>query len=221
MKKTKKAKRPSPTAIVRTYASPSGGYVGFPPRFRTQLRYVETFNLTSALGAVASKVFRSNSIFDPNETDVGHQPMYYDSFSNVYGRYVVNSSKCKATFNVITETAAGSCFAVGLIGQATGTIDTVPGANMEDAHSKYAICNGRNGSTGQQTLYLSYAPLANLNLSPKDDTVGAPFGNNPGSTYKFVPWVADLQAPASTVCQVTVEIIYDVTMSDLIYITQS
>jgi len=50
------------------------------------LKYYEAFN--NAAGAIDQR-FRLNSIFDPNLTGTGHQPLGYDQYSTFYGRYRV------------------------------------------------------------------------------------------------------------------------------------
>jgi len=217
----KRQKIGSFSKVPRLPSSVSRGQYGFPPTLAAKLKYVESVAFTSALGAVQSNVFRANSLFDPNETGLGHQPMYFDQFAAIYNRYVVRKSRMKVTFNVVTETAATSCFTVGVIGQASSTIDTLPNTNMEDNHSKYKIMNGRNGGTGQQVLYLDYIPERDLNISHRDDTAGAVVTTNPSLTYKFIPWVADLQATGSTNVTAVVEIIFDVEFSDVSFTSGS
>lgn len=38
-------------------------------------------------------VFRTNSIYDPDQTSGGHQPMYHDQWANIYKSYEVISSR--------------------------------------------------------------------------------------------------------------------------------
>lgn len=198
-------------------SSVSKGLYGFPPTLAAKLKYVETLAFSSALGAVQSNVFRANSLFDPNETGVGHQPMYFDQFAAIYNRYVVRKARMKVTFNVVTETAATSCFTVGVIGQSNSSIDTLPTTNMEDNHSKYAIMNGRNGGTGQQVLYIDYIPERDLNISHRNTDVGAIMTLSPVTQYKFIPWVADLQATGTTNVTAVIEIVFDAEFSNLVF----
>lgn len=62
----------------------------FPPRKTVALRYVDTVALNPGAGGTAVQVFRANSIYDPDYTGAGHQPMFYDNYANIYGRYKVN-----------------------------------------------------------------------------------------------------------------------------------
>lgn len=67
--------------------------LGFPARLRTKLRYVETPSITNTAGVINSYVFAANGLFDPNITQAGHQPMYFDQYMTVYDHYKVLGSK--------------------------------------------------------------------------------------------------------------------------------
>lgn len=60
----------------------------------TVLRYVEHIQaLQSVSGGLGSYVFRANSIYDPNYTGTGHQPMCFDFYASIYNHYIVTASK--------------------------------------------------------------------------------------------------------------------------------
>lgn len=68
--------------------------LGFPLRFRTKLRYVESFQLKPLpTGIMSTYVFTCNDIFDPNHTTTGHQPFYYDQITLIYNNWKVLGSK--------------------------------------------------------------------------------------------------------------------------------
>jgi len=97
--------------IIRTtgYAAlPDQGYrifkYPFMKDYYTKLRYNTTFSLASVVGSTAVNVFRLNSLFDPDETNAGHQPRFFDTLcgadttSAPYGKYRVVSAKIKVQF---------------------------------------------------------------------------------------------------------------------------
>lgn len=59
-------------------------------------RYVETRTL-SASSSTATQFLSCNGMRDPNVSGTGHQPLYFDQQTALYGYYVVTSSKCKWT----------------------------------------------------------------------------------------------------------------------------
>jgi len=71
-----------------------------PKQLFNTVRYVDwfTFNFTSGLGTY---VFSANSLFDPNTTGTGHQPLVFDQLAALYNHYTVLKSRLKATFNTI------------------------------------------------------------------------------------------------------------------------
>lgn len=74
----------------------------FPRELRTTLRYHQNISLDPTaenLGAGGANVwvFSGNGCYDPDTTGTGHQPMYFDNLSAVYGRYVVSFSKINVT----------------------------------------------------------------------------------------------------------------------------
>lgn len=223
-RKSVKARRPW-SRTVRTYAVPRpirtmasirpiDGVYGFGQSMRTKLRYVENVALSSSAGAVGRNSFSPQSLFKPNNSGTGHQPMYFDQFSAIYSRYKVHSAVIRATFNVVTETAATSCFAVGVFANSASALPSSdPQTLMEDNHGKHAICNGRNGNTGQRTITLDYAPFRDTGVTVNDDSLTT-LTNTGAATYFWNVWVADLQSTGTTNVVVSVEIIYDVEFVD-------
>jgi len=60
-------------------------------------KYVEKITIPAASLGGGSRYysFRSNSMYDPNFTGVGHQPLYRDEIAAQYGRYIVIASYFK------------------------------------------------------------------------------------------------------------------------------
>lgn len=66
---------------------------GFADSVFVKLKYAENFQLGNGASSVLSFSWRGNSLYDPSYTSPGHQPMYYDQYSAIYGRYRVLGSK--------------------------------------------------------------------------------------------------------------------------------
>lgn len=59
-------------------------------------------------GGANAWIFSVNSLFDPDTTGTGHQPMYYDNYAQLYNRYKVNYAQITVTcinHQVNTDTA--------------------------------------------------------------------------------------------------------------------
>jgi len=66
---------------------------------RANLLYHDKYNLATATLAPAIQVFRANSMFDPDFTGTGHQPMYRDQIVAQYQTYKVLSAKFHYEFS--------------------------------------------------------------------------------------------------------------------------
>lgn len=72
----------------------SNRFGGFPQSKLVKLRYNQHVDLAPVGPGVLSKyVFRCNGPYDPDQSGIGHQPMGYDAWSAIYGRYVVVGAK--------------------------------------------------------------------------------------------------------------------------------
>jgi len=78
---------------------------GFADSVSVRLNYVD--NLIVSPGAVySSYVFRGNSCFDPDYTGTGHQPMYFDQYSEIYNKYRVLGCAIRVDLNNASTASA-------------------------------------------------------------------------------------------------------------------
>lgn len=94
----------------------SGKLAGFPQNKRVTLRYSAEISVASpGPGLAAGHVFRLNSIFDPDLTGTGHNPLGYDQWLAIYNNYHVVDARIKATRTYTTTGAVAPsmmCIAV-------------------------------------------------------------------------------------------------------------
>lgn len=75
--------------------------------YRAVLRYAQEFSVNpSVAGAAVTQQFRVNSLFDPDFTGVGHQPMGFDQLMALYNRYLVYGVAYEIIMNFEDNTAA-------------------------------------------------------------------------------------------------------------------
>jgi hypothetical protein len=67
----------------------TGTRLGFPAQRNVSLAYVSRHRLTTSTGSVDVQQFRLNSLYDPDLTGAGHQPMGFDQWATYYNHYVV------------------------------------------------------------------------------------------------------------------------------------
>lgn len=196
------------------------GIFGFPEEYKTHLRYVDVFTLTSSSNAIARQVMRLNSLQDPDSTGVGHQPMYHDQFSSVYKRYTVLGSKMTATFtplpNLTTTTQPSGPFIVGVVGDDDASQTSAVATAMENNSCKSGFLNNAAGGPNQRTFTLTYSPDRDLGLAGDDDTVGAQIGSNPSKVWYGIAWAAESGLSTASSVNVKIEIDFYVKFSQLV-----
>lgn len=181
-----------------------------PERLLVCLPYQEFVGLGSAF--FVDYRFNLNSIFDPNQTGTGHQPLGYDQWALFYNRYRVISTRVTARFLNVSTTEAAE---VGIIASnsltALGSIDA-----FEQADSLTTAVSVRGG-LDMKTLQRVYS-LAKVNgktdsqYLSSDDT-GSPFGNSPNESIALHVCASTYTGNnVSVECQLRIE--YYVELSD-------
>lgn len=118
---------------------------------RTNLRYCDTKTLDPSTGATYHK-FAVNSLFDYDQTGIGHQPAYFDQWSAFYRRYRVISAKWK--FKV----TASPTNTEQLVTHA-GALDTYPWAATMQNRSIQQIVGWQVSDTESSPTQLEAADL--------------------------------------------------------------
>ncbi len=129
--------------------------VPLPPRFRTKLRYSETATFTTgALGVVGTgQLWRLNSLFDPNQTGVGHQPYGFDQLAAMYAKYLVRGAKWVIT--VMTPGASADIFVHCQVADSDGFLTIVglsPDAALERSNVTTCILSP-SGNTRTTSIH--------------------------------------------------------------------
>jgi hypothetical protein len=86
-------KSPANLVTMLTKASFSNTVIGIPDSIRTTLRYSMVNTAVHSSGTAQVYRFRGNSVYDPDYTSTGHQPVGYDEFSAFFQYYRVVASK--------------------------------------------------------------------------------------------------------------------------------
>lgn len=188
--------------LTVTTFNPSAGPVnGFPEVLRTTLRYQDNYTLTSSSGSAAQQIFRLSSLFDPDFSGTGHQPLYFDQISSIYLNYRVRYAKMHVTFLPLsddTEVTTTGPFQVGVSANSTQTFSSTLTTVAEQNNSKSALL-ARDKSAVPVSMSLTYTPKRDLGISFMDDTVSAVVGGNPGKPYFGCIYAADLNLTSGSV----------------------
>lgn len=195
---------------------------GVPTQKVVNMRYCATQAITGTLGALGTYVFSANSIYDPDVTGIGHQPMGHDTMATLYNHYVVLGSRVRVDWG---QNSANS-----------GTQDTVVGCLLNDdsttGHSSFeSILESRKGTykfltTGRnsQSTYSKFSAKKFFNVKDvKDnlDRIGGTFGTTVGDNALYILWAQARDGASTITANFTITIDYIVLCSEPKDLTQS
>lgn len=185
------------------------------------LRYTELFTAVD-ISANWTKQFRINSIFDPNYTDTGHQPMGRDLLATIYNYYRVLKTEISCQLGTPTLVSdIGTLNTMELqpiiIGDLVGTgVSTIPTSVETLGETKRGRCwlsPGQNSiSKWDRTIYPGLLDETIDTNGATDQTllsIWTPMGSNPAEE-QYYTIMADGQAGGYHTASVLVQIKYTV-----------
>ena len=204
-KKKKRSKRRAYYPLV-SMGTPSGVQTNR----RAKLRYSDLITLTSTSGGRGSYTFRANSVFDPDYTATGHQPISYDFWANMYNHYVVLGSKI-----TMTVADSGTSTTPGIIGIFLDDDTTIPYSTpntfIESGKGTWKMLQGDKSKPS--TVISKYSAKKFFNVTDVNDNLnrlGANVVSNPTESAEFHCWYFTLDASTETVyAQVVVDYIVE------------
>jgi hypothetical protein len=175
------------------------------------IRYCETISLNSSLTPAASVNIACNSIYDPNLTNIGHQPYGHDTYASIYNQYTVLKSKIQFRIGAPGTGAGGSNAYITWGGGIEDTVTSTSAADywMERPTYKSRI-QTQQGSAGNTPLTLYWDRAKRFPHEDLYRTVSAPFGSNPSEIEVF-NLVAQANTPTGVLGQVYCTVIVDYT----------
>ncbi len=95
VKSRARGRRAAKTTATKTQLTRFRRPLGLPKTFSCKLKYVDFIELDASAGIPDVHKYRVNSVYDPDYTGIGHQPLEYDNLQSVYRRYKVTSSRIR------------------------------------------------------------------------------------------------------------------------------
>lgn len=190
---------------------------GFPNSIITKLRYCTYLDLTGTGGVVQANNYAANGCYDPDVTGTGHQPMFFDNYTNLYDQYAVIGSKITVTYAPAVTTLPHF---VGI----TGDDDTSTSTNLETLMELNNSISTMVGGAGASpvTLTQTFEPLEMFGVDAKDDgSSSTSTGANPSELWVFKVWAIPADVATLSHCYCRVEIDYTVKFSELKTQTQN
>lgn len=188
------------------------------------MRYHTTILIDPVAGVGGYHTFRANSINDPDQTAVGHQPMAHDQYSNFYAHYTVIGSKLTAKFvsQDTSETMGSGYCGVGLI-RDLSAVSTDADELIERRDNSMGIMT-TSGAKQYCTITKGYSPKRFFGYNNMTDSAQTrtAFGSNPTDEAYFVVFLAPLMPVgdlSSTPVSVTID--YRVKLTERIDLSKS
>lgn len=145
-----------------------------PDRLLMTFKYNDRFKLSETLGGDLGKhVFRANSLFDPDLTGTGHQPLYYDQIVNslegngLYHKYLVNALSYVIRFNNAGSEELAVCVVPTTHSNPINDGDNFD-AICEAPYAQRCLLTAHNGSKATATIKGSFMIKAVEGVSSLD-----------------------------------------------------
>lgn len=185
---------------------------GFPRSQLVKMRYVDQIDIgASILGSIQNYSMRANSIFDPDFSGIGHQPMAHDQWQQVYDNYIVIGSKI--TVSQLTPPPGSEYYYGVFLGADAASINQYAPADLTGllesklTGSNYLIGGGLaspNYTTGKpglkaMTKNFSCKKFFGVRSVRDNDDLSARFGSNPTRQAFFTIWGAGVRNQSTDV----------------------
>lgn len=176
-------------------------------KFLFKTRYVEVDKVIDVgIGGVAqTMVYRLTSLFDPNFSGAGHQPIGFDQIMPMYDHYCVIGARVRVSATNLDRDPQHIIMQI----RDTATVGTNISQILENGATKHVIVNGE-GNNNTKTLGLNFSAKKFFGKSPMDgDKYQGTLTNNPNENAFLHLIVQPIEAdnPGKIVYTITIEFI--------------
>ncbi len=184
---------------------------GFPDRLMTTLRYHNIVAVSSVAGATGKQVYSWNSIYDPDITNVGHQPLYRDTYAAIYDHYAVVSARARVRITNPNSTS----FLTGVVTDDDSTTSSSIDTLSEQNHGMHILLQPLSGSRSEVEYNLSWDCKKILGVDPYTSMAyKTAVGSDPTETSTLTIWGADVTGSTNgLLTDIIIE--YDVLFTEL------
>lgn len=188
-----------------------------------KLTYCDIIEINPGLGgALGTYTFRANSLYDPNFTGTGHQPLGFDQWAGFYRHYVVIGAKCIVKA-VSTDSSNATAVAVNLDDDAAPTVQVL--TEMGERNNMYDIMAPvGSGPCKSRTLVAKYSAKRFHGVKDIRDNhdLRSDMSGSPGELAYFHVHAADLSGGDDVApIQIHVKIRYIAILTERIALQQS
>lgn len=225
-KKVYRKKRPFKKRVYRRkplYRNRLTTKQAFPQTMMANLKYFSQLTLdpTGSTTGIASYPFRANDCYDPDASLGGHQPMGFDQYMAIYGRFHVAGSKI--TVKVLSGDAAplNSSVLVGILRSSSQAVPTLISNLVENDKCVY---RGYQLGDTSKPLIMKYSTRKAQGISKLMDNqeLSGTSGTSPSIIDYFNIWASTVGTGNDPQpVQLQIHLQYSVVFSDPIQLGQS
>ncbi len=193
-----------------------------PDQYACNLVYADSYSISS--GTInGEQLWRCNSLFDPDQSGAGHQPLGFDQMTTFYNRYLVKA--CKIEIAVTNRGSAGVSWIIVPTNDVTGFSGDWDQA-LEQNRSCKIITSDAEGSgiaTRKLTKWFSMRGITGVTKSKynSDDRYAAIMTADPAEAIGL-QWVARASDAATNVtCDLQVRLTFNAVFYDRKVLAQS
>jgi hypothetical protein len=197
-----------------------------PLELRRRFNYCEKITMNPATGGLAaSHFFSCNSLYDPNRTGTGHQPLGFDELVGVfYDHFTVTRAKLRivAMSSSGTVSTANCVFAVHVRDTTTGAATDITTA-IEQGDSDWGVLGNPNGNAATLCLEKVVMPVKWLGRSGAlaDSQLKGSSASSPAEECFFEISAASIAADDPDAVDILVTVEYDAILTERMPLAQS
>lgn len=181
-----------------------------------KMRYAEGATINpGAAGILNTYVFSANSIYDPNVSSTGHQPLMHDQLITFYNHYCVTRSKIHVTFTPSTATIEP----VSTVGIKLNDVNNFSASDPDTIVEQDDTCyrmmyTGSNNPVKLTKVYNAKTFFNIKDIKDNLDRLGSNFGANPTEQAYFMVFAGNQHAYDGAAIYINVLIEYEVLVSE-------
>lgn len=186
-----------------------------PRRYRCKLRYSDTYTYSAFIAQ--DKVFRLNSVHDPDLTGAGHQPRYYDQLTAIYSYYRVLG--CRIRVRALPNDATANQQNIWVATVASNSPTSLTGIAYYDVGELPFTRSEITNLYGARAIYSSYhnvntiAGVSKLTVM-NSQSYRAAVGANPTESVYWHVVAGTFDATNTVNCRILIDLEYYVQFED-------
>ncbi len=175
---------------------------------RMRHKYVDNRRVNAATGVMGRQVYSCNGLFDPDFTNTGHQPLFFDNMTAIYDHYTCFVSRIDIAFSTDTD----SYVSLYVDDDTTHTATVQTGA--EQPTGVEALCLSLNNKPMHLRSSWNARDYFGGDIFDNDQLQGTNAANPAEASYYVLSWQSANQTNSSALTW-TATIYYDVVWDEI------